>query len=185
MEKKIDFEKLQSGDTKTKYALAKELLQTSEVSPVELYPYFGNFITLLDDSNNIIKWTAIDIIGNLAVVDQDKKIDQEVMDKLYDLLQDDKLITCNHAIYAFGIIAQHRPEYKPEIIKRLLLVPDNNFETDECEAIVTGKVLEALTPFIEEIKNEKEVRLFVKAATDSPRNSTKRKATELLNEIGK
>lgn len=180
---KMNLEKLNSEDTKVKYAFAKELSQMSEESPEKLYANFDDFVKLLDDDNSIIKWTAIDIIGHFSAIDPDNKIDAAIMNKLYELLSDSKVITCNHAIYALGLIAQNKPEHKEEIITKFLSVPDNDFETDECEAIATGKVLEALQPFIAEIKDNKRVIDFVKNATNSTRNSTVKKANEFLKNL--
>lgn len=180
MEKSLNWEKLNSDDPKVKYAYTKELLQISEEAPEQLYPCFEEVLKLVGDPNNVIKWTAIDIIGFLSVADKENKINTDVMQTLITLLHDSKLITCNHAIFALGLIAQNKPEYKESIIKELLSTRDNDFETDDCEAIATGKVLEALLPFVDEIKSDKKVIDFVKVATGSSRNSTQKKATEFL-----
>ncbi len=99
------------------------------------------------------------------------------------MFHNDKLITCNHAIYALGLIAESKPEYKNLIIQKLLKVQDNDFETDECEAIATGKVLDALNPFFDELKDNKSYIDFVKFATKSTRNSTRSKAEEIFKRI--
>lgn len=185
MEIILDFEKLNSDDIKAKYAFTKELTQLSSTLPEKLYPYFSEFIRLLDNPNNVIKWLAIDVLGRFSAVDSENKIDDSVLQKLFDLFYNEKMITCNHAIYALGLVAEGKPGYKEKIIQKLLKVQDNDFETDECEAIATGKVLDALTPFFEELKENKSYIDFVKFATKSQRSSTRKKAEELLKKIEK
>lgn len=183
--KTINFEKLHVDDPKVKYGEIKELLKTASTSPEELYSYFNEWIKLTDDSNNIVKWAGIDIIGYLAPVDVDNKIDDVVLQRLMNLFHDTKVITCNHAIFALGLVAENKNEYRERIINELLKVADNDFETDECEAIATGKVLETLTPFYDKLQDNKAFVDFVKFAKNSSRNSTRKKAEAVLKQIKK
>ena len=57
-----------------KYGCAKVLRIVSEREPAVLYPDIKRFIDLLESDNQIIKWNAILIIGNLAPVDSKGKI---------------------------------------------------------------------------------------------------------------
>lgn len=105
---KRDLEKLNSQDPKIKYGYAKELVKIGAENPELLYEHFDYWVELLSSDNNILKWTAIDIIGYLSVADKDNRI-EELMPDLFNLLHGDVLITCNHATFALGLIYQTNP----------------------------------------------------------------------------
>lgn len=139
---------------------------------------------MLKSDNNIFKWTAIDIIGYLSTVDKDNKTDKKIND-LIGLLHGGKLITCNHAIFALGLIAQNKSNHRTKIIKELLAISKDKFETDECKNIATGKVLDTFKSFLIDIKDDMAAIDFIHNATKCRRNSTKKKADQLLQRIEK
>lgn len=179
---KTDLEKLNSKNPKIKYGFAKELLKTGSEKPEQLYEHFDYWAELMTSDNNILKWTAIDIIGYLSAVDKDNRIDG-LMTDLIKFLHGGVLITCNHSIFALGLISKNKPYLKEIIIKELIATSQDKFETRECKNIATGKVLEAIKPFAPDIKNNKSVMTFIENATKSERNSTKKKAEQLLKII--
>ena len=61
-----------SAEARVRFNSAKILRIISEKQPNILYSKIGFFIELLDSKNNILKWIAIDVIGNLASVDSEK-----------------------------------------------------------------------------------------------------------------
>lgn len=180
----FQFSKLQSPDPKVKYRFAKELLRTGAENPELLYSHLDLLITLLHEKNNILKWIGIDLIGYSSAVDKENKTDGQIK-QLVKLLHGGHLITCNHAIFALGLIAQNKQQHKKKIIKELLLVDKDNFDTDECKNIATGKVLEAFKQFIPDIMDDKEAIGFINRATENSRNATKKKAIQLTNKIQK
>ncbi|MPN41256.1 hypothetical protein SDC9_188798 [bioreactor metagenome] len=181
---KTDLEKLDSKVPKIRYGFAKELLKICSQNPEQLYEHFDYWVELMASNNNILKWTAIDIIGYLSAVDKENKIDNKIKD-LIQFLHSGVLITCNHSIFALGLISQNKPEYKDKIIKELLAISQDEFATSECKNIAIGKVLETIKPFVADIKTDKYVREFIENATKSERNSTKKKAEQLLKKIEK
>lgn len=136
----------------------------------------------MESDNTIFKWTAIDIIGYLSNVDKEDKIVEKIND-LFNLLHAGKLITCNHAIFALGLIAQNKHHYLPQIIDELLAVSIDKFDTAGCKNIATGKVLDTLKLFLGEIRNDQKVVEFIRTATKKSRNSTKRKAEQLITKL--
>ena len=116
----IDLNKLHSKDPKIKYGFVKELLKMGKETPELLYGYMNDWRKLLKSENNILKWTAIDIIGYISAVDKDNKVNARIKDLLV-FLHGGNLITCNHAIFALGLIAQNKPQYQKKIIKEFLL----------------------------------------------------------------
>jgi hypothetical protein len=176
---KINLADLSSKDPKIKYGCAKNLLAVSKENPAEIYPNLDFFVELLDNENKIIRWTAIDIIGNLARVDGAKKIDT-LMEKLFGLLNTGNMITANHAIMALADIALARPEHQKKITDELLKVEHYNYDTDECRNITIGTVIRAIGSYFNEFEDREDTIEFVRRQTQNSRNATKKKAEKFL-----
>ncbi|OGU77649.1 MAG: hypothetical protein A2V93_09310 [Ignavibacteria bacterium RBG_16_34_14] len=180
----LEFDKLASIDPKIKYGFVKEILKTGKENPGLLYEHYDYWVKLLDDKNNIIKWAAIDIIGYLSSVDKENKTEKKIP-ALFKLLHGGRLITSAHAIFALGLIAQNKEKQKAKIIKELLSVSHDKFETTECKNIITGKVLDVLKLFPTDIQKNETAIDFIKKAVKNRRNATKKRAEQLLKKIGK
>jgi hypothetical protein len=181
---KIDLEKLNSRDPKIKYGFAKELVKIGSEKPELLYEHFDYWVKLMASDNNILKWTAIDIIGYLSAIDEENRI-KGTMSKLVKMLHSGVLIKCNHAIFALGLIYQNKPDLRKKIINEFIAISHDKFETEECKNIAIGKVLEAIKPFVADLKENKSVVSFIENATKSERNATKKKAEQLLKKLQK
>lgn len=175
----INLADLSSKDPKIKYGCAKNLLAVAKEKPAEIYPNLDFFVELLDSENNIIKWTAIDIVGRLARVDEAKKIDA-LMGRLFELLNTGKMITANHAIMALADIALARPEHQERITDELLKVERYNYDTDECRNIAMGAVIQAIDSYFTELEDRKAAIGFTRRQTQNSRNATKKKAEKFL-----
>src|SRR5215469_9393785 len=147
MAKKDDFNKLFDSNPKVKYSMAKEYKNIAQNNPSELYPLLDKFIVLLDNENNIIKWTSIDIIGLLAKVDKKNKIDP-LLNKLYKQLNCGKMITVNHTIECLMNICMVKPEHKNKTTKELLKINNYEYDSEECKNIIYGKMIEAFDKYI-------------------------------------
>jgi len=180
----INLNNLLSDNPKTKYGSAKKAIAVSKENPAALYPSFDFFVKLLNNENQIIKWTAIQIIGYLSRVDKKKKVDK-LLPRLIGFLNCGKMITANNAILALSEVASHKPEYQNRIIIELLKVENYNYETEECKNIVLGKAILAFEKFKEQIKNKEKVLNFLERQTGNTRNATKKKAHELLDKLKK
>jgi len=180
----LNLEKINSKDPKIKYAFARELLQYGKETPELLYNHLTYWTKMIDNDNNILKWTAIDIIGYLSQVDRDNKIERSIS-HLIDLLHGGHLITSNHCIQALGLIAINKPAHRIKIIKDLIAISKDQFDTEECKNIAIGKVIETLGNFLKEIQNDKIVLNFIEQALNSTRNATRRKAEMLKKKISK
>lgn len=183
-QEKINFKDLSSKDSKVKYGCAKNLLAIAKNSPDELYPYIDYFVKLLDDENQILKWTAIDIIGHLSKVDKEKKVDQ-MMGRLFKLLNTGKMITAGHAIASLAEVALAKPEYQKEITDEFLEVEHYTYDTDECHNIALGKVIIAISSYFDRLKDGKIVIEFVERQTRNKRNATKKKAEKFFKKYKK
>ena len=175
---------LSSRDPKTKYACARNLLAIAKDSPKALYPHIDHFVELLDSDNRILRWTAIQIIGNIAKVDEEKKVDK-LLGRLFGLLNTGNMITANHAIRALTDVALAKPEYQKEITNELLKVEYYNYDTDECRNIALGKVVQALGSYFNRLEDKKAIINFIERQTQNTRNATKKKAEQFLKKLAK
>jgi hypothetical protein len=180
--KTISLDKLSSRDPRIKYGFAKELLKIGAHSPELLYNDLDYWIKMTGSDNNILKWTAIDIIGYLSAADKDNKTDK-LVNNLLLFLHGGHLITCNHAIFALSLFAKNKPELRHSIINELISISKDQFDTEECKNIATGKVLEALKNFLDDTRNHKEAVAFVEQAKNNTRNATRKKAETLFKRI--
>ncbi len=178
----IRLERLSSSDPKIKFGTAKKLIELAKTHPESLYPAFDSIVPILDDQNNIIKWSAIDAIGYLACVDENHLVDS-LLPKLCSYLRCGRMITANHAIAALGRIAAARPELQAEITAELLKVDRYRYDTKECNNIAVGKTLEAIASYSDEVKSSARIRSFARRQLKNTRNATKRKAEKLLRKL--
>jgi len=177
--KEIDLADLQSNSAQVKYCCAKNLIAIAKENPARIYPHIDTFVKLLDGDNNVLKWTAIIIIGNLARVDKEKKVDR-IIGKLVGFLNAGKLITANNATMALAGIAIAKPRYQKQITEELLKVEHYEYDTDECRNIAIGKVIEAIGLYSSQLKDKKAVIAFTQRQTKNTRNATKKKAERFL-----
>jgi hypothetical protein len=174
-----DLADLASDSPRIKYGRAKSLLGIAKKNPKQLYPHRRFFVKLLKSENNILKWTAIDIIGYLSSVDAKSRVDV-VLNSLAGFLHGGKLITANHAIGALARIALARPALQDRVTAELLSVEHSSYESEECRNIALGKVIEALGLFCNDPTRNKRVLGFVRRQTTNARPATRKKAERFL-----
>ncbi|MBI3194963.1 MAG: hypothetical protein HYZ34_10950 [Ignavibacteriae bacterium] len=175
-------EALSSDNPKIKSGAAKQFIAISQLHPKRLSPDLDFFINLLDNKNYIMKWMAIDVVGNLLQF-EDESTKKSLLKRMFTFLHERKLITAAHAISALGTIVQANPEHRKSIITQLLKTESYTYETEECKNIVMGKVIVALNNFADELTNKNTVREFVVRQTSNTRNATKKKAEQLLKKL--
>jgi len=171
---------LASENANLKFTSSKALIQISEDNPEKIYPNLQDFVALFENENNIIKWTGIIIIGNLAKVDKGKKIDK-IMPKLFQLLNNGKMITAGNATEALAKIALAKPELQGKITSELLKVEKYQYDTKECNNIACGHVINAFILYLK--KPDKKVIKFLERQTKNSRRATAEKANNYLNKL--
>jgi hypothetical protein len=176
---KVNLADLKSDSAEVKYCCAKNLIAIAKENPAKLYPHIDTFVKLLDGDNNVLKWTAIQVIGNLARVDKEKKVDR-LIGRLVGFLNASKLITANNATMALAGIAIAKPQYQKQITDELLKVEHYDYDTDECRNIAIGKVIEAIGSYSSQLKDKKAVVEFAQRQTKNTRNATRKKAERFL-----
>jgi hypothetical protein len=173
------FDGLGADTARVKYGCLKLLRIISERKPNILYPEIGRLIRLLDSENNIFKWGAIIIIGNLAVVDSERKIDR-ILDRYLQPISGHVMITAANVIGGAGKIARAKPHLADRIAQAVLQVEAANYQTEECRNVASGHAIESFDLFFEHLKKPQPVIEFVKRQLNNRRNAVKRKAARFL-----
>jgi len=181
---RLNLNDLLSSDPKVKYSCTKRAIEISDNYPFELYPDLDVFIGLLDNKNNILKWTAILVVGNLSYADRNNKT-VELIPKLIGFLNCGKMITANNSIKALTEIALNKPEFRDEIIREIIKVEKYNYDTTECRNVAIGQAIKALENFKDEIGSKRSVMNFLKRQESNTRASVARRATKLLGKMKK
>ena len=170
---------ISSATARIKFGSAKILRMISDRAPELLYPSFEFFVSLLDSDNNILKWNAMDIIGNLTKVDSHNEFNR-LFKKFFGYLYEGGLITAGHVVDNSAKIALAKPELQDEITKELLKVGKIPLPTEECRSIIVGKTINAFYVYCDEIEDKDEIISFVKRQVNNQRNATRSKAERFL-----
>ena len=171
-----------STDIKVKYKSLKSLKIISEKSSQKLYSEIDFFIKLLKHKNNIFKWSAMDIISNLASVDSKNKI-SKIFKEFYGFLDSGNLVTAAHVVDNSWKLCNAKPKLFSKITNELLNVTKLPLPTKECRNILIGKAITSFSKYLDKVeaKDSKRIIDFVKKHKNNSRNATKIKAEKFLN----
>jgi len=170
------------SNKRIKNAAAKTLQILSARKPNLLYPKFDFFLQLINGDDTILKWIALDVIGNVSAVDTKNRINKKILQKLFDLLSDESMITASHSIAALGNIAVHKPRHRMEITAHLLRV-EKIKRNPECCNILIGHTILALTEYIDQCPDKKPVLAFARRALKNSRFATRKKTEKFLKQF--
>ncbi len=162
-----------------KFKSAKILVQISRDKPDLLYDYFDFFAEQLNNKNNILKWSAIDILANLTPVDIQKKFDQ-LMPDYYAKLCEGSLITSGHVIAGSAVIVKSKPYLEEKVTASVLDIENIPLPTEECRNIIKGHAITVFGDYFDYIGNKAGVIDFIRKELNNNRNSTKKKAEKFL-----
>ena len=186
---KLDLSDFSSDKAKIKYFCANQAVVLSQSCPEDLYPDFNFFTKLLESDNNILKWTAIKVIGNLSKVDNKKKA-EKILPSLITLLFGKSMITAANTIGALTEIAINKPEYAEEIITALLKVKKAKYYnkgkvSPECHNIAIGHVIKSFKKLGKKVYIRKDVQAFLERQTRNTRPKVRELSEKLLMEMQK
>jgi len=176
------FDGISSANPRIKFKSAKILRIISEKNPKMLYSKMDFFVNLLESENNILKWTAIDVIANLSSVDSKNEFDK-IFKKFYDLLSDESMITAGHVIDNSAKIVRAKPHLQNKITGELLKVEKIQYKTTECRNILLGDVILAFGQYIYHVDNKEEMISLVKRQLKNSRKATRAKAEKFLIKV--
>jgi len=176
LEKIIQNITIQNEDVRYARAVALQIL--SEENPELLYFYWDYFIELLGSTNTYHKIPAIITIANLTKVDSEQKFEQ-IMDKYYDLLDDNSIVTTRDIAQNLGTIAKAKPNIESIITQKLLEI-DNTHHDPKRLDLVKGDIVDSFKKYYKNSKEKQEILEFVKKQLNSFSPSTVKKAKEFL-----
>ncbi|MCK5572911.1 MAG: hypothetical protein KAJ12_09130 [Bacteroidetes bacterium] len=170
---------LGAGAARVKYGCSKVLLLVSEKEPRIIYPRIDLFFDLLDSENNILRWTAIQVIANLASVDEGGKIEKH-FDLYFAPIAGPVLITAANVIGGAAKIALAKPNLVEKITRELLRVEKASYQTAECRRIALGQTVKSLGCFFDRIVDKEPVVKLVRKQLRSSRGGTREAAERFM-----
>lgn len=177
------FDGLAADEARVRYGCLKVLRLISERKPAVVYPEFDRLVALLNSENNILQWSAIIILGNLAAVDAQRKLD-EILTRYLRPIAGPVLITAANTIGGAGKMAAAKPRLADRIARALMRVEAANYQTPECRNVALGRVVESLELFFDQVKDRQSVLEFVRRQLGNARPAVRRKAARFLVQHG-
>jgi hypothetical protein len=171
---------LSSDVARVKYPAIKALRGMSERSPGRLYPHFDFFAGLLGGENNILRWNAMLILGNLASVDADRKLNA-ILDDYLTPITGPQLIDANNTVSGATAIALARPDLTERIVACVLKVERGHYATPECRNVAIGHALECLARLLPAIADTRPIQRFAQRQVKNSRPATAKNAQRLLS----
>lgn len=175
-------EGVSSEKARVKFGCAKALRIIGEKNPKDLYPKWNFFVGLMDSGNTFLKCDGVFIIGQLARVDSENKL-EKVFDKLYGLLDDKSMITAANLVGVSGVIAKVKPELEAKITQKLLGI-DQTHHGSECKNVLKGHIITTLNTYFTISRDKKKILDFIRKETKNTRPSTRKKAEDFLRKWG-
>jgi len=170
---------LASTQARTKYGSARQLLRLSEQDPALLYSRFDFFARLMKSEARILRWDSSRILGRLARVDSDGRIDK-MLRRYLAPITGNEMIGAANVIHGAADIAVAKPHLADRIAREFVKVGHANYATPECRNIAAGHAIQALDRFFEHVRRKKEVLAFVESQLENPRVATRKKAGKFL-----
>jgi len=170
---------LASSQARTKYGSAKQLVRLSAEDPGLLYPRFDFFAHLMEGEIRIHRWNVTRILGHLAHVDTEGRIDH-LLSRILAPITGHEMIAAANAIQGAADIALAKPHLSDRIAREILKVSHANYATPECRNIAEGHAIQALDRFFEHVQRKKSVMAFVESQLDNPRPATRKKAAKFV-----
>ena len=167
---------------RVKNGAAKTLKILSQDRPDLLVPRLRDFIRLMDFNDTIVRWIAMDVVGNLAELDGQNALNNKALGVFLSRALDPALVTAAHAVDNLGKIGLYKPRFRKQITERLLQA-DTVDRAPDCREILAGKVVTALSRFVNEVPRgpiREAIAEYVTRHLLNGRPATRKKAQKLL-----
>ena len=158
---------------------AKALRYLSEGEPHLVYPHFGLFAGMLHDQNSILRWNATLILGNLASVDGERRLDG-MLDEYLAPIAGPHLIDAGNTIHGATAIGAAKPYLADRIVARILEVERALFDTPECRNVAIGQAIDAVGCLYPLIANQRAAYQFVSRQCHNSRPAVRKRAERFL-----
>ena len=90
--------------------------KASQERPKLLYSFWGEIAKLLQHENSYHRDFALDIIGNLTIVDLENRF-LEIRDEYFSIINDEKFMTGIYCVKNLLKIYQNKPDQRERIIE--------------------------------------------------------------------
>lgn len=168
------------GMAARRFGSARVIRVLSERKPEVLYPRIEVFIQLLDHESKVMQWEGLHVLGNLASVDEDRRIDG-ILDHLLRPIRGPVLITAANAIGAAARIAASKPELVGRVTTEILKVRRSNYQTTECRQVAIRQAVKAFDEIYPLMVEDREaVVRMVKKQLKSQRPGNRKAAEEFV-----
>ena len=166
---------LASPEARTRYGSARELRRLGEQDPGLLYSRFDFFARLMEGENRILRWDSSRILGCLARVDSEGRI-EKLLDRYLAPITGREMIGAANVIAGAADIALAKPHLAERIAREIIKVSRAHYATPECRNVAAGHAIHALDRFFEHIPKKAPVLAFVGLQLTNPRPATRKKA---------
>jgi len=165
-----------------RFAAGKALTVTAEKDPGRVYLHFDVIAALLESASKIVRWNALQIVGSLASVDTERKLDAR-LDTYLGFIRGNNLISAANAIQGAGRIARCRPDLLDRIIPAILDVEQATYETAECRNVAIGHALDVLHELGPSVCRRADVAGFIRRQRTNTRAAVARSAERMTADL--
>jgi hypothetical protein len=163
-----------------RYNCFKVVLHICDQNPKILIPEWERFVTMLTSPNAYHRAIGIQIIASLSHADGERQLDG-VFDTLFDLLDDESLITARQMALCAGKIAVARPDLESRVTARLLAIDQTHHSPQRKEMLKTD-ILQALSEYYPRASDKSLLLAFAQVQVNSKSSKTRKAARLFLNQ---
>lgn len=172
-----------------RYSCTKAVRILSEEQPQAVYPHFDAVAAWLEDANSFVKWDGILTLANLAAVDAENRF-APLYGEYFGLIRSPQMVTAANVAGNAWKFVLARPEWEPDITRRLLEVPrivylHHGEPSPECSRVLCGHVLDCFDRYFDQSQSQTAMLDFAKSQLDSPRKAVAKSAARFLRRHGK
>lgn len=154
--------------------------QASQEAPELFYSYWQAIAELLHHKNSYHRDFALEIIGNLSVVDRENRF-AEIQDEYFSIINDEKFMTGNCCVKNMLKIYRNKPEQRERIIETLLDIDNRCDYTEKQKGVLKADVLEIFEKIYNDVPDQNRINQFIRTAAKSISPKTRKKAKGLIN----
>ncbi len=173
------------ADIMVYYHCYEILNQASRRQPELFYPYWERIASLLDHSNSYHRDFGLDLIANLAAVDE-QNLFSGIAAAYYAHVNDAKFMTaCCYCVRNLQRIYRYKEEQRCKILDLLLEIDRHCSFPEKQMALMKYDVMELFEQVYENTSAEyrKKISGFIQAQVESISPKTRRKAKQLMKEF--
>ena len=153
--------------------------KASQERPKLFISFWGEIAKLLQHKNSYHRDFALDIIGNLTIVDLENRF-LEIRDEYISTINDEKFMTGIHCVKNLLKIYQNKPDQRESILNLLLDIDRQCEYTEKQIGVLKADVLEIFDEIYEDIPERNRINEFLRTEANCISPKTRKKAKELI-----